>query len=204
MPLWQSLAGAILVAWLTGVVVLSARLIGGIAVLAALRRSARPVEIKTKELADVLEQVRACLGVARLPVIASTQRLAGPAALGVLRPLVVVPEAWFEAVPAQSMRDLLIHECAHLVRRDPLIGVLQRIAELIYWPHPLVHFLNHRLSRAREDACDDVVISHGDAINYSQTLLALAERFDAARRPKAALAHHEFAMEPRNPRSGNP
>ena len=186
--LWQAVAGALVVGWLIGVVVLSARLIGGVGVLAALRRSARPVEIKSQELADVLAQVRAGLGVARLPVIASSPRLAGPVALGVLKPMVILPEGWFESVAADSLCDLLIHECAHLVPRDPLIGILQRLAELIYWPHPLVHFLNHRLSRAREEACDDLVISHGDAIAYARTLLTLAERFDAISRPKAALA----------------
>jgi beta-lactamase regulating signal transducer with metallopeptidase domain len=186
--MWHSVAAAILVAWLIGLAVLSTRLIGGVAVLAALRRSARPVEIKRKESADVLEQVRARLGVGRLPVIASSPRLAGPAALGVLKPTVILPEGWFETVPAESLRDLLIHECAHLVRWHPMIGILQRVAELFYWPHPLVHILNHRLSRAREEVCDGAVISQGDAIAYARTLLALAERFDVDRRPKAALA----------------
>ena len=106
-PKSQMVAGAIFVAWLIGLVVLSARLIGGIAVLAMLRRSARPVEIKTKDLADVLEQVRASLGVAKLPVIASSPRLAGPAALGVLKPMVILPESWIETVPVESLRESL-------------------------------------------------------------------------------------------------
>ncbi len=181
-----ALAGAIVVAWLLGVVVLGARLIRGMLLLGSLRRSARPIQ--EAELGRVHDQVRAALGIAELPMILVSQRNAVPVAVGVLRPAVILPEGLSGSIGAEALRDILIHECAHIVRRDPMVGLIQRVVELLYWPHPMVHLLNRRLSRTREEACDDIVLLAGDAVGYARSLLAMAERFESVRRPREALA----------------
>ena len=177
---------AILVAWLLGVVVLGARLVRGMLLLGSLRRSARPIE--AGELGRVPEQVQSALGIGQLPTILVSPRIAGPVAVGVLRPAVILPEGLPGTIGEEALRDILIHECTHIVRRDPMVGLIQRVVELIYWPHPMVHLLNRRLSRTREEACDDIVLSRGDAVAYARTLLAMADRFESVRRPREALA----------------
>ncbi len=102
--------------------------------------------------------------------------------------MVILPEGLAAAIGPAALGYVLIHECAHIARRDLLIGLVQRVVELVYWPHPLIHIMNRRLSRTREEACDDVVLSHGDPIAYAGTLLTLAERFESPRRPREALA----------------
>ncbi len=177
---------ALVIIWLVGTIVLAARLVRGLLVLAELRRLARPIAIESR--GSVAERVRTAMGLAELPTIADSSRLAGPVALGVLRPMVILPEGWAESMTDDRLVAVLIHECAHIVRRDPLIGLLQRLVELIYWPHPLVHWLNHRLSRTREEACDDLVLAHADPVDYAWTLLGLAEGREPARWPRGALA----------------
>ncbi len=77
---------------------------------------------------------------------------------------------------------MLVHECAHLVRRDPWVNLLQRVAAVMFLIHPGVHWLNRQIERAREEICDNYALLHADRADYSQMLLELAER--AVRHPK--------------------
>ena len=73
------------------------------------------------------------------------------------------------------LRDVLIHECAHLVRRDHHVSVMQLVARALFWPLPPVHLMNRELSRAREEVCDNFVLRRGDPVAYARTLLEIAE-----------------------------
>ena len=78
---------------------------------------------------------------------------------------------------------MLIHECAHVARRDHLVGLLQRLTAVLFWPHPLVHVLNRRLAQAREELCDNFVLRGGLATGYAKTLLTLSVTMTTKRRP---------------------
>ena len=85
----------------------------------------------------------------------------------------LLPEALAESISDRSLCDVLVHECAHVLRRDAWVGLLQRLAGALFWPHPFVHYLNGQLTRAREEVCDNHVLQSGDPCGYARTLLAL-------------------------------
>ena len=122
-----------------------------------------------------------------MPPIAVSPELASPVAVGLIRPLVILPEGLIENLSPSALGDVLVHEAAHILRHDPLVGLIQRLAETFYWPHPLVHLLNRRLARAREEICDNHVLKEGDACAFARTLLALAERGPSTRRLVGSL-----------------
>ena len=99
----------------------------------------------------------------RLAILPRGTELAGPITIGVFRPLVILPENLLDTLDPRGLRDVLVHEFAHALRRDPLVGLLQRLAAAVFWPYPPVHLLNRRLAWAREEVCDNYVLRQGDA-----------------------------------------
>ena len=73
------------------------------------------------------------------------------------------------------------------MRWDPLIALLQRIAGVVYWPHPLVHVLNVQLARSREEVCDNFVLRGGDPCGYARTLLHISEFVGARKTASVGL-----------------
>src|SRR4030095_1674166 len=63
-----------------------------------------------------------------------------PTAVGLLRPLVLLPAGW-RWWDATSRRAVLAHEFAHIRRHDVLVLALSRWAKCIFWFHPLSWWL---------------------------------------------------------------
>jgi beta-lactamase regulating signal transducer with metallopeptidase domain len=167
----RALLGGLSLLWAVGALAGVARIAGGWRRVAALARSARVLD--PVRHVQTLERVRATLGVAALPPLVTSPEVRGPVAVGLLRPRVFLPEGLAESIASDAFRDVLIHECAHVVRLDAWVGVLQRLAGVLLWPHPLVHYANGELTRAREEVCDNHVLRCGDPGGYARTLLAL-------------------------------
>ena len=166
--------GTLLVAgiWLAGVLFQLLRLGAGCRRVAELRRSARPIDLSDRRA--MLEEVRIALGQSQLPEIAASSLVRGPVVLGPLRPLVLLPESMATTLDDGELRDVLLHECAHLAQRHHWLCWAQRLAVVLFWPHPLVHRLCGELDRAREELCDNFVLHHSGAPHYARTLLAVA------------------------------
>jgi beta-lactamase regulating signal transducer with metallopeptidase domain len=104
-----------------------------------------------------------------------------PMTLGVLRPIVILPRQAREW-PEQLKRIVLLHELAHVKRRDVAIQWLGRLSCTLYWFHPLVWYGLRQLRTERELACDDLVIHCGErATEYAEALVSVAKSFQTQR-----------------------
>ena len=140
------LLGGLVLTWVLGIVVGLVRLMLAGRQLGRLRRSLEALE--AGEYGDVFYEVRHALGLESLPPVYTSAAVSGPVAIGILRGGIVLPPSLASTISPRQLRDVLIHEVAHTMRRDPLIALLQRIAGVLYWPHPLVHVLNVQLALA--------------------------------------------------------
>ena len=124
-----------------------------------------------------------------LPPVFTSAAIEGPVVVGLLHPRVILPDGLAESLASDPLRDILIHECAHIIRRDAWVGLLQRVAGAFFWPHPLVRYANGQLTRAREEVCDNHVLRCGNRHDYARTLLDLTERYlpSSADRPGLGL-----------------
>jgi beta-lactamase regulating signal transducer with metallopeptidase domain len=110
-----------------------------------------------------------------------------PMTYGTRRPTVVLPgsaDTWTD----DRRRAVLLHELAHVARRDCFVQKITSLACALYWPHPGVWWGARRLRTERELACDDVVLAAGAGPReYAGHLLDLARSLGAVPAPATAL-----------------
>jgi HEAT repeat protein len=84
---------------------------------------------------------------------------------------------------------VLMHELAHVRRKDLFGHTLGRIACAVYWFHPLVWTAAKRLRSESERACDDLALMCGTrAADYAEHLLDIVTSVRGDRTPMVALA----------------
>jgi hypothetical protein len=94
-----------------------------------------------------------------------------------------------EAWPNERRRLVLLHELAHVARRDSLSRSAASLACALYWFHPGAWFAARRMSMEQEHAADDLVLnSGGSARAYARSLLHLAAPADSRLRPAHAAS----------------
>lgn len=99
--------------------------------------------------------------------------LAGPAAVGVLNPRVIVPSNFARRYSERERQVVLAHEAAHIARHDPRINALVALARCVNWFNPAIHVLAHLQRVDQELACDAAVVAaHPQARrSYAEAML---------------------------------
>jgi beta-lactamase regulating signal transducer with metallopeptidase domain/biopolymer transport protein ExbD len=180
-----AVASVLLLVWLGGVAIGLLRCVCGFLLVARLRRRAALVD--SPRIRSLVESVCSNVRLRRAPEILQTDAVDVPLTLGLLRPAIVLPVDLVETSSEARLRAMLLHESAHVARRDLWAGALQRLVGSLYWWNPLVHRVNRLLNDVRESLCDNhVLLAGGDGRDYADTLLTLAARI--ARPPRTASA----------------
>ncbi len=96
-----------------------------------------------------------------------------PVLVGIVNPLLIVPDRFFERFSESDIRAILRHELAHVTRRDSVFNFVQKTILSIFWFHPLVHHMDRLIMRAREEICDNYVLAEEPATAYGEVLLRL-------------------------------
>ena len=161
--------------WLAATAGFLARLAAGRWALARIRRSATPVEGAGRATFEAARRDARLDG--RAVGLATHPGVGSPIVLGGRRPTVLVPDDW-AAWPPASQRACLLHELAHLGRRDDAWKLLAELIRAPFWFHPGVAWLQARLDREAELACDEATVAQGVLPRDLARLL-----LDFARRP---------------------
>ncbi|HEY0996253.1 MAG TPA: M56 family metallopeptidase [Gemmatimonadaceae bacterium] len=155
----------------------------------AVRRILRRAEpLDGREWRDLLYEVADRFGLDEPPALLCSHQVAMPFACGVVRPAIVLPgecEAW----SVERRRAVLLHELAHVRRRDLVGHTLARVACALYWFHPMVWSAAKALRNESERACDDMALDCGaHAPDYAEHLLEIVTSVRADRTPAVAMA----------------
>jgi len=179
---WRELA---FLTWLTGAMCLLAWT--GLGAIGARRLSRRAPSITDETILQDCERAQRVLGLRRTVDVGVSRDVAIPMVVGALRPRVVIP-ASAAAWSSDRLRVVLLHELAHVQRRDCFWMRVARVVTAILWFHPLVWILSTYVRREAERACDEVVLASGiRGSDYAEHLVAIA-RTAATRDPLAGSA----------------
>lgn len=177
---------ALVGAWALGSALMLGRIALGLAWVRRARRQARPAPAPWQARLDALAQR---LNLRRRVTLGLLPELDGPIALGMLRPLVLLPASLLSRMPAELLEALLAHELAHVRRWDYLANLLQSAVEALLFFHPVVWWLSARMRAERELVADEISAELlGDSRRMARALQALAELSPPRPVPTLAVA----------------
>lgn len=152
-------------------------------VAAALRS---PAPASQREL-DALAEARRILGIRTAVDIVRSPICEAPAVLRVVRPVIVLPARGCDDLTDDELHALLLHELAHVARRDNLVALFTSLAGALLWFHPLVWVALRRLDTTREQSCDErVAEAMNDTDSYLEALTKVCRAVIAPRTAGAA------------------
>lgn len=165
--------------WLLGMYAVSIllaglRLVRGLLATRRLVKSARELELGRQTML-VLQESCQRLRVA-VPGVLESRETDGPVIVRALRPVMVLPPR-FEDHAEDEVRAALLHELAHVRRRDYLVNLVCQFAALpVVW-HPAVHGVQQRICRTREMLCDAIAAEEmASGAEYARCLVSLARQ----------------------------
>ncbi|MGD1031761.1 MAG: M56 family metallopeptidase [Opitutaceae bacterium] len=123
------------------------------------RRTLRTARPPSPHVQECVAAAAARAGLRRVPRCVITAESQGPGILGVLAPVVIIPEGLEGALAAGELESILIHEFVHIRRRDPLLNALHALILSLYWFDPIAWFLSRRIGIETEKSCDERVLA---------------------------------------------
>jgi bla regulator protein blaR1 len=104
-------------------------------------------------------------------------------------PMIAVAPSLVTSLNHTELDGVLIHEWAHVQRRDDLVSTLQVVVRIIAGWHPAVWWIDRRLHIEREIACDEMTVAiTGSPKSYAECLMKLASLKGTARPMQGAPA----------------
>ncbi|MBN2589056.1 MAG: hypothetical protein JXA96_04285 [Sedimentisphaerales bacterium] len=166
--------GVLFLGWIVGELILFALLLQRTFFVKRIIAQSKPASSK---LQDILNESCQIVGTGSKIELNVSQSLQSPAACGLLKPKIIFPSALLKCFSSEKLRTTMLHELAHIKRKDIWINSLQTFLQIFYFYNPLLWIANVIVRRTREQAVDETVLVYlGEkADTYSSTLVDIAE-----------------------------
>ncbi|MBC3766034.1 M56 family metallopeptidase [Neptunicella marina] len=102
----------------------------------------------------------------------------GPLLSGIFKPVLYLPQDFFNQYNTQQQIMMIQHELVHFKRKDNWFNLLALALLALFWFNPLTWLAYRSFKRNQETACDAVVLenaSQQEKVLYSKTLVQCAE-----------------------------
>lgn len=137
-------------------------------------RIRRSVMLPNPQLKNLVDSCRSELGIRRTVAVIETDRISGPALLGLFKPRILLPKGILTSFSLQELRYVFLHELCHLQRQDLTRIWLAAVLRAIHWFNPMVWLAARRIGVEADLSCDGIVLSYlspGEQVAYGRTML---------------------------------
>ena len=149
-------AALIVAAWFLVFMVRMAKVLANLGTIRRIRhyKTSAPSEIWTERVRELAHRLHI-----KRPVALLESALIGvPMMAGVFKPVILVPLGLLSQLPPGQVEAILLHELAHIRRKDYLVNLLQHFAEILFFFNPAVLWLSSLIREERENCCDDIAV----------------------------------------------
>jgi len=183
---WWTSDAVMVVAWAAWAGIMSAGFVRALVSLRRTRSRRRPFPATVEAGLPHWSQMRHG---GRRATLALSDSVTAAAVLGCGKPVIVIAPPLLTSLDAGELDRVLIHEWAHVQRRDDLVQLLQVMVRIVAGWHPAVWWIDRRLHLEREIACDELTVAiTGSPKTYAACLVKLAGLRGAEQAPLAAPA----------------
>lgn len=151
------------------------RLAGGLYHIRQIRRvQVQPVPMAWQ---DTLKRLSHSLKIRKAVQLLESGIAKTPLTIGFFKPVIFLPLGLLTQLPADQVETILLHELAHIRRKDYFVNMLQSFTETIFFFNPAFLWISARLREEREACCDDIVVAHTPhKATYFHALVAFEEQ----------------------------
>ncbi len=155
------------------------------------QRVLRWAKIAPPSIQDHTRRLAAKFGIQRPPRVYVVAGAVSPMIWAVGgAPRLLFPAGLLDRLDTEQRAALLLHELAHVRRRDHWVRFLELLVVALYWWHPVVWWARRELREAEEQCCDAWVVwaSSGEGQTYARALLEAVAFVSHTRSPLPAAA----------------
>lgn len=169
---WWTSSTVLLVLWSLWIARYSVRFAGSLVWMRRLVAASQVFPGALESRLTCWNRVRTCRPHSRLVL---SDRIGTAAVVGCAPPVIAIAPTLLHRLTPEQLDGVVIHEWAHVQRRDNLLNVAHVTARAIAGWHPGVWWLERQLQIEREAACDELAIGvTGSARDYAACLATLA------------------------------
>lgn len=107
---------------------------------------------------DRLSELSQTLNIKKHIVLLESQLVRVPSVTGFFKPIILIPVGLLSNLPQDQIEAILLHELAHIRRKDYFINLIQSFAEILFFFNPGVLWVSSIIKEERENCCDDIAV----------------------------------------------
>jgi bla regulator protein BlaR1 len=143
-----------------------------------LRRIRKYPCLKDQHVLSILNHCKYLMNIPKNISLVEADIVNTPCVLRYIKPIIIIPVNFLDECNLLHLKYVLLHELAHIKRKDIFVNYLVSFLCIIYWFNPVIWYGFHKMREDREICCDSLALSvlrDEEVINYGFTIIKLAE-----------------------------